>query len=54
MREKYQTLSLAILRDLAKARNLKGVSGLKKAELIDRMVQADEEDKKKAAKPQAK
>ena len=35
MREKYESLSLATLKDLAKARGLKGVSGLKKAELIE-------------------
>ena len=42
MREKYETLSLAVLRELAKARELKGVTGLKKADLIDRMVAEDE------------
>jgi len=42
MREKYETLSLAVLRELAKARGLKGVSGLKKLDLIDRMVAEDE------------
>ena len=41
MRERYETLSLATLRDLAKARGLKGISTLKKAELIDAMVEAD-------------
>ena len=42
MREKYETLSLAVLRELAKARGLKGISMLKKAALIDRMVMEDE------------
>ncbi len=42
MREKYETLSLAVLREIAKARELKGVTGLKKADLIDRMVAEDE------------
>ena len=41
MREKYETLSVAVLKDLAKARGLKGVTSLKKAELIDRMVEED-------------
>ncbi|MFV0528692.1 MAG: transcription termination factor Rho [Lachnospiraceae bacterium] len=45
MREKYQSLSLAALRDLAKARGLKGISTLKKAELIEAMLEADERDK---------
>ncbi len=44
MREKYETLSLAVLRDLAKARGMKKVSALKKSELIDRMVEQDELD----------
>ena len=42
MREKYETLSLAVLRELAKARGLRGISMLKKAALIDRMVIEDE------------
>ncbi|MCC8142273.1 MAG: transcription termination factor Rho [Lachnospiraceae bacterium] len=44
MREKYESLSLAVLRDLAKARGMKGVSGLKKADLIERMLEQDELD----------
>ena len=47
MREKYESLSLATLKDLAKARGLKGISGLKKAELIERMLEEDEKDKQK-------
>ena len=35
MREKYESLSLATLKDLAKARGLKGVSALRKPELIE-------------------
>ena len=42
MREKYETLSLAVLRELAKARGLRGISVLKKSDLIDRMVTEDE------------
>ena len=42
MREKYETLSATALRDLAKARGLKGLSGLRKEELIDRMLKEDE------------
>lgn len=52
MREKYETLSLAILRDLAKARGIKSPTTLKKAELIDAMVALDE--KEKAEKTEAK
>lgn len=42
MREKYESLSLATLKDLAKARKLKGVSALRKPELIERMLEEDE------------
>ena len=54
MREKYESLSLATLKDLAKARGLKGVSTLRKPELIERMLQEDqlenEENNKKVEK----
>lgn len=43
MKEKYETLSLAVLKDVAKARGLKGTSMLKKSDLIVRLL---EEDKK--------
>ena len=46
MREKYESLSLATLKDLAKARGLKGISTMKKAELIERMLEEDEKEKK--------
>ena len=42
MREKYESLSLATLKELAKARGLKGVSALRKPELIERMLHEDE------------
>ena len=45
MREKYESLPLATLKDLAKARGLKGISTMKKAELIERMLEEDEKDK---------
>ena len=45
MREKYESLPLATLRDLAKAREMSGVSTLKKAELIEAMLEQDEKDK---------
>ena len=44
MREKYESLSLAVLRDLAKARGLKKISALKKGELIERMLEEDEKE----------
>lgn len=48
MREKYESLPLATLRDLAKARGLKGVSSMKKAEVIERMLEEDEKEKQTA------
>ncbi len=44
MREKYESLPLAVLRDLAKARKMKGISTLKKADLIEAMLHQDELD----------
>ena len=44
MREKYESLSLATLKDLAKARGLKGISTLRKPELINRMLEEDEKE----------
>lgn len=46
MREKYESLPLATLKELAKARGLKGISTMKKAELIDLMLKEDEKEKK--------
>lgn len=45
MREKYESLPLTTLKDLAKARRLKGISTMKKAELIERMLEEDEKEK---------
>ena len=46
MREKYESFSVTVLRDLAKARGLKHLSGLKKSELVDLMLEADSKDAK--------
>ena len=45
-REQYKSLQLVQLKELAKSRGLKHISGLKKDELIDRML---EEDAREAA-----
>ena len=45
MREKYESLPLSTLKDLAKARGLKGISTMKKAELVERMLEEDEKEK---------
>ena len=48
MKEKYESLPLATLKDLAKARGLKGISTMKKVELIERMLEEDEKVKNNA------
>ncbi len=45
MREKYESLSLGALKEIAKARGIRGISTLKKSELVERMLQEDEKDK---------
>lgn len=50
MREKYESLPLATLKELAKTRGLKGVSTMKKAEVIELMLKEDENEKKKEKK----
>lgn len=42
MREKYESLSLAVLRDIAKSRGLKGTSTMRKEAVIEAMLAADE------------
>ncbi len=53
-REKYETLPLTTLKELAKARGLKGISTLKKSDLIEEMLKADERDSAKEAKEEVK
>ncbi len=45
MREKYESLALVQLKELAKIRGIKGVSTMKKAEVVDAMLTEDEKDK---------
>ena len=40
-RERYESLSLSALKDIAKAREIKGVSTMKKGDLIDAMLELD-------------
>lgn len=47
MKEKYESLSLTVLKDLAKARGLKNISTLKKSQLVEVMLRADEKDAEK-------
>lgn len=53
-REKYESLPLATLKDLAKARKMKGVSAMKKSGLIDAMLAQDEKEKMEEARAEAK
>lgn len=54
MREKYESLPLATLKELAKARGITGVSTLKKAEVVEVMLAEDEKDKAKAVREEVK
>lgn len=45
MREKYESLALVDLKEIAKARGMKGTSGMKKAEIIEAMLLEDEKEK---------
>lgn len=46
MREKYESLALVQLKELAKVRGLKGTSTMKKAEIVEAMLAEDERLKK--------
>ncbi len=56
MREKYESLALVQLRELAKVRGLKGTSSMKKAELVEAMLAEDArlEGEESAAKSEKK
>lgn len=45
MREKYESLSVVVLKDLAKSRGLKGLTGLKKEDIVELMLAEDEKEK---------
>ncbi len=51
MREKYESLSVTVLREVAKARGLKNLSGLKKSELVELMLKEDEKEAAKEESP---
>lgn len=53
-REKYESLPLATLRELAKTRKMKGISGMKKGDLIDAMLELDKKEKQREANEEAK
>ena len=45
MREKYESLAVGDLRELAKVRGIKGTSTMKKADLVEAMLEEDEKNK---------
>ena len=45
MREKYESLALADLKEIAKTRGIKGTSTMKKAQIVEAMLAEDEKDK---------
>ena len=45
MREKYESLALADLKEIAKSRGIKGVSTMKKADVVEAMLAEDEKSK---------
>ncbi len=45
MREKYESLALADLKEIAKTRGIKGVTAMKKAEVVEAMLAEDEKSK---------
>ena len=47
MREKYESLALVDLKEIAKARGIKGTSAMKKADLVEAMLREDEKDNAK-------
>jgi len=49
MREKYESLALAQLKELAKVRGIAGVATMKKSEVVEAMLAEDEKDKAKTA-----
>ncbi len=54
MREKYESLALADLRDIAKLRGIRGTSSMKKADVIDAMLALDEQEKSTQELPEKK
>ncbi len=53
MREKYESLALLQLKELAKIRGIKNISTMKKSELVEAMLAEDEKDKQAQSAKQA-
>ena len=54
MREKLQTLPLAQLKELAKSQGIRGLSSMKKSEIIDLLCQKAQEQEEAKAKEEVK
>ena len=52
MREKYESLSVAALKELAKARGIKHVSAMKKSEVIEAMLAEDAREERGKSEPE--
>lgn len=52
MKEKYESLSANVLRELAKARGIKGISAMRKEQLVERMLEEDRKEKMKDLSPE--
>ena len=53
MREKYESLALVDLKEIAKARGMKGTSGMKKADIIEAMLLEDAKEKEAAERQES-
>lgn len=53
MREKYESLALSDLKDIARHRGIKGISTMKKNEVIEAMLALDEQEKEEKARAAA-
>ena len=53
MREKYESLAVADLREIAKSRGIRGVSTMKKNDVVEAMLALDEQEKKQKEEKEA-
>ena len=51
MKEKYESLALADLKAIAKSRGIRGTSAMKKAEVVEAMLELDGRESRKASAP---
>ena len=54
MREKYESLALTDLKEIAKVRGIKGTSTMKKAEIVEAMLEVDEKEKQEKVQNEEK